>query len=251
MSVGRVFERAFSAIRCNPLVIVGLSVLFGAVPAMAVQYVITQIPSYAFVITVGSLVLPGFVALFLVQWFFSLAIGVLVLGALTRPVLAAHEGRRARIGEALAALGATLFPLIVLGMLTGIATVIASTLLIVPGIIVYLLWAVAAPALADERDGVFLALSRSQELTEGARWKTLAVVLILVAISMVLTLLTGLLAVLVRSLLFGPNFEIWRLGLLGLLSTVVNVIWGTVQASLFVELRQWKEGGPNLGEVFA
>jgi hypothetical protein len=251
MSVGRVFERAFAAIRCNPLMIVGLSVLCGALPAVGVQYVISQIPSYAFVMTVGSFVLPGFFALFLVQWFFSLAIGALVLGALTRPVIAADAGRKAGVGETFAALGSSLIPLIVLGVLTGIATVIASTLLIVPGIIVFLLWVVAAPALVDEREGVFLALSRSQELTEGARWKTFAIVLILIAVSIVLMFLTGLFAVLLRSLMFGPNFELWRLGLLGLLSTMANVIWGTVQVALFVELREWKEGGPNLGDVFA
>jgi hypothetical protein len=37
------------------------------------------------------------------------------------------------------------------------------------------------------------------------------------------------------------------------LGTVFNTLWGTIQPSLYVELRQWKEGGSleNLQEVFA
>ena len=37
------------------------------------------------------------------------------------------------------------------------------------------------------------------------------------------------------------------------ISTLTNVFWGTVQASTYVELRQWKEGGSTeqLAEVFA
>lgn len=251
MSVGRVFERAFLAIRHNLLATLGLTVLLGAIPAVAIQYVLSQVPSYALVMTVGSLVLPGFFALFLVQWFFGLVIGVLVQGALTRPVVAEQEGRKARLGEALAVASSRLFPLIPLGLLTGIVVIIGSTLLIVPGIIVYVLWSVAAPALADEREGLFMALSRSQELTEGARWKSFAIILILVAFSAVASILMSVLFLMLRGLLAEASFETWRLILLGFLSIVVNIVWGAVQASLFVELREWKEGGADLGEVFA
>jgi hypothetical protein len=35
--------------------------------------------------------------------------------------------------------------------------------------------------------------------------------------------------------------------------TLFNMIWGTVQPSLYIELRQWKEGGSieNLEQIFA
>ena len=35
--------------------------------------------------------------------------------------------------------------------------------------------------------------------------------------------------------------------------TIVNMMWGTVQPSLYIELRQWKEGGSieNLEQIFA
>jgi hypothetical protein len=35
--------------------------------------------------------------------------------------------------------------------------------------------------------------------------------------------------------------------------TIFNMLWGTVQPSLYVELRQWKEGdsADNLAQVFA
>ncbi|MEP7130521.1 MAG: hypothetical protein ABI770_05270 [Sphingomicrobium sp.] len=38
-----------------------------------------------------------------------------------------------------------------------------------------------------------------------------------------------------------------------IIGTLCNALWGTIQSSLYVELRQWKEGGSldNLEEVFA
>jgi hypothetical protein len=37
-----------------------------------------------------------------------------------------------------------------------------------------------------------------------------------------------------------------------LVGTIFNALWGTIQPSLYVELRQWKEGGSlqDLEEVF-
>jgi hypothetical protein len=38
-----------------------------------------------------------------------------------------------------------------------------------------------------------------------------------------------------------------------LVGTIFNTLWGTIQPSLYVELRQWKEGDrmENLEQVFA
>jgi hypothetical protein len=253
MSVGRVFERAFSTIRRDPLMTVGMAALFGAAPAVAVQYLFMQIPSYALVMTVAGYALPGAIALALARWFVSLVTGTIVQGAMTRPVVAQSEGRKASVGESLAAAGSALLPLFLLGVLTGIAVIIGTTLVIVPGMVIYLFWSVAAPALAEEREGVFLALNRSQELTEGARWKIVAVLLVLLAMSMTLAIASGFASLLMFRMSFSENFTLWRLAMDGVVSLLVNLAYGTVQASLYVELRDWKEGASveSLGQVFA
>jgi hypothetical protein len=160
---------------------------------------------------------------------------------MTRPALAASEGRKASLGETLAAALGVLVPLFLMGIVLGVSVIIGTTLLIVPGVIVYLLWAVAPAAEAAERDGVFLALSRSQELSEGARWKVFAITLILFGISIVSALLAGLL-IFLRPWPAGTGMPL-NIIVRGALGAIVNVIWGAVQASLYVELREWKEGG--------
>jgi len=269
VSVGRVFDRAFRTMRHQPLATFVMILLFNAAPVAAGQYVIGLMPWFAMVMTIGSFALPGFFAAALGRWFLGLGVGTLSQGAMTRPVIAEEEGRKARVGESLAAAARPLLSLLLIGALLGVAVIIGTTLLIVPGTIVYLLWSVAASAQADERDGVFLSLSRSQELTEGARWKVFAVMLILLGISIIVGIAMGLLMMLLLRLapidgspgiLDGavpyfavPYAAILLLAIRTLSATLLNLIWGTVQASLYVELKEWKEGGSveNLEQVFA
>src|SRR3546814_14393610 len=55
------------------------------------------------------------------------------------------------------------------------------------------MWAVVAPALVEERTGVFGAFGRSRELTKGARWKVFGLELILLVAMWIVTLVFGLL----------------------------------------------------------
>lgn len=261
VSVGRVFERAFRTIRHQPLAMLVIVLLFTAAPVAAAQYLLDRIPWVVMVMTIGSFALPGFVAAALARWFAGLVIGTITQGAMTPPVIAEQEGRKAGLGESLGAAARALLPLLLIGALLGVSVIVGTTLLIVPGVIVYLLWSVAASAQADERDGVFLSLSRSQELTEGARWKVFAIMLILMVISIVAGIaMAALRLVLLRMELAGSaglndltGYMMITLAIQTLAATLLNLVWGAVQASLYVELKEWKEGGSveNLEHVFA
>jgi len=261
VSVGRVFDRAFRAIRHQPLAMLVIVLLFTAAPIAGGQYLIGLLPWFAMVMTIGSFAVPGFFAAALARWFLGLVVGTVSQGAMTRPVIAEEEGRKASIGESLAAAGSALFPLFLMGALVGVAVMIGTTLLIVPGVIVYLLWSVAASAQADERDGVFLSLSRSQELTEGARWKVFAILLILLGTSILVGIaMTVVRLVLLRMELVGSvnindlnGYMMVTLAIQTVAAAVLNLVWGSVQASLYVELKEWKEGGSveSLEQVFA
>src|SRR3546814_19979116 len=57
----------------------------------------------------------------------------------------------------------------------------------------FCMWAVVAPALVEERTGVFGAFGRRRELTKGARWKVFGLELILLVAMWIVTLVFGLL----------------------------------------------------------
>jgi uncharacterized membrane protein len=73
-------------------------------------------------------------------------------------------------------------PLIGLGILHSLAVAVGFMLLIVPGVMLYMMWSVAAPALVAERNSVFAAFGRSRFLTRGARWKIFALQLVIIVI---------------------------------------------------------------------
>jgi hypothetical protein len=244
VAVGRVFDRAFSTVRHHPLATLAIAVLFTGLPGTAADYFLSRFPWAFAVMTVGSFRLPGAFALAIAQWSVALLFGVVAQGALTRPAMAQSEGRKAPLGEVFGAGLRVLLPLMILGAIFAVTVIIGTSLLIVPGVLIYVFWAVAPSAEAHERDGVFLALSRSQELSEGARWKVLGVLLVLLAIHLLFALLTGLFMFLMPQMGWaGPNTAIVDLVLGGSVGAIDNVIWGAVLASLYVELVQWKEGG--------
>lgn len=254
MSVGRVFDRAFATIRHKPLIILGLGLLFAALPVAGLELLGSRVAWGAVVLTVGSLALPGFFARFILNWFAGLVIGTIVQGAMTLPVVAEHEGRKVGFGESFGAAFHTLIPLTLMGAMIGVSVIVGTTLLIVPGIFIYLFWSLAPSAEVDEREGLFLSLSRSQELGEGARWKMFAIVLILLAITLLFVFITAwAVFALMMGNWTGYESQTARFVLRTALGAIVDIIWGTVLASLYVELKQWKEGGSaeNLEQVFA
>jgi uncharacterized membrane protein len=131
-------------------------------------------------------------------------------------------------------------------------------LLIVPGIMLYIRWSVAAPALVEERIGVFDALGRSSDLTDGARWKIFGLELVaLVGYWM----FSGAVAAILFSMYGGmegmrataaTGFPLTYYAISAVSSTITSAVWGVIQTALYVELRNWKDGPPTdaLAEVF-
>jgi uncharacterized membrane protein len=255
MSIGRVFQRAFSAITLNPVVVLGLALCVGALPALLMTYLFVQsgmtmtpgvAPSAAsFNRLLGATFISSIV---------SLVIAALVQGALTRATVSANEGKRATFGESLSTAIRVVLPLIGLSILFAIGIGIGFILLLVPGIILLLMWSVAVPALVIERQGVFAAFGRSAQLTKGAKWKILGLFLVMAVCYWLLSIVVGL----VGLGMYGPATAATGMttgNLIGgiLVGTIFNALWGTIQPSLYVELRQWKEGDSigNLEQVFA
>jgi hypothetical protein len=252
MSITRVFQRAFQAISLNPVVILSLALVVGAVPSLLMTALISRagIGSQASIqISFGAIIGAGFIS-----GLVGLVVSALVQAAITRATVTAIEGRTATFGESLSTALRVLLPLIGLSILLAIGIMIGFVLLIVPGIILLLVWAVAVPSLVIERGGVFAAFARSAELTRGARWKILGLLLLLGVAYWLLSRVAGIVGLGLYSPTAGSNgFTIANIIGGMVVGTLFNMIWGTVQPSLYIELRQWKEGGSieNLEQIFA
>src|SRR4029077_1433920 len=133
-------------------------------PAAAVVFVCTGI--------LTALLIAAAPALALLAIVISLVATTLFTGMIVQLVADLQDGRRdASVGELLRAAVPVIGQLILVGIVAGVAIVVAFVLLIVPGLILITLWSVAAPVVVLERPGVFAALGRSRELVRGNGWE--------------------------------------------------------------------------------
>ena len=179
--VGDVIAHSFSILFRNIVPFGVLSAIVLSPSFLMTVYVGDPLDSLAAGIEMGDrAVLEGLSSILTVV--LSLAVtGALVYGA-SRDL----SGHKVGIGECLGRGLATLLPVLGVLILASLGVGIASLLLIVPGIILYVMWWVALPVAVIERPGVIASLKRSAELTKGKRWSVFGVLLITVLISMVL-----------------------------------------------------------------
>lgn len=243
VSIGRVFSRAFSTVGSNPITMFGIAFLFGAVPNLAVTYAQHRL-RVPFELQFG---VPAAIILWLASLLLAVLFGVLTQGALVRATIAHSEGRRASIGESITAGLSAIVPLFLLGLFIGLGLTLGFILLIIPSLFLYVLWSVAAPALVEERQGVFAALESSGFLTKGARWKVLGLELVVllivwgaaIALVMITFAIYGLQGFAAAS---REGMPLWYMVGAGVIQTLSAAIWGAIQTSLYVELRNWKDG---------
>lgn len=251
-TLGNVFSRGFGIMSGAAAAVFGISFLFAAVP-QAIWSVV--FPTFLQGAGQGSLGLT--MVVMAVGILILVTCGLLTQGALVRAALNHAEGRPTSIGDALGTGFAMILPLLGLGILMTIGLSIGMLLLVVPGIILFLMWSVAAPALIDESTGIIGALGRSRELTKGFRWKIFGFFLVLVAIVWVTIIVFGLALFASGSAGMyadGPAMPSTSAIIFGLaVNTLLAGAWSSMTNALFIELRNAKEGlaPDNLAEVFA
>jgi hypothetical protein len=239
IDLGAVIQRGFSVIGRNAPAYLVIAFLLTGVPTF-----ITQYGSFAAIEGASG----SAVALTAVMGFISLFTGFLLQATVVRSAILDLSGRPADVtGSLMAALG-LLLPMIGLAIVSFVAIGLASMLLIVPGIMLYVAWIVATPVLVEERPGVFASLNRSLELTRGSRWGIFGL-LLLFAIAWIIV--AGVLSI------FAPENGYENPLLSGavqaLISTLMGLVGAAMLASLYVELRTVKEGATtdSLAAIFA
>jgi len=113
-------------------------------------------------------------------------------GMVVQLVADIQDGRRdASVGDLFRSVTPVLLPLIMAGLLAGLAIGIGLILLIVPGLFLLTIWSVLSPVIVLERPGIFPAFGRSRDLVRGNGWQVLAVIvvffLVLLVVNAVLT----------------------------------------------------------------
>lgn len=254
VSIGRVFSRAFGTIGANPVTTLGIGFLFGALPSLLAAYAIQNVRAESFAV-LGPAATIGIGAFSLLL---TILLGIIAQGVLVRATVAFSEGRKASLGESVMAGLAVALPLFLLGVLSAIGLAFGFLLLIVPGVILYMMWSVAAPSLVEERLGPIEAFGRSRYLTSGARWKIFGLMLVVLVVywivSGIVAALTiasyGGIAEVAASAANGPSLG--QLIVNGIVATIYSAVSGVIQPSLYVELRDWKDGPQTeaLAEIF-
>lgn len=244
VSIGRVFSRAFGTIGSNPVATLGIAFLFGALPSLLIAYVVQTEGTDAFAALGGA----AAIALAIFSVVVAIMLAMITQGALVRATTAYSEGRKASLGESAMAGLSVVVPLFVLGLVSAFGIGLGILLLIVPGIIFYVMWSVAAPALVEERLGALEAISRSADLTSGARWKVFGLTLVVVVLYWIFSALVVMLGAMWYGGLnnFVQNSDggmpIGYFVVNAIAGTVTSAVWGVIQTSLYVELRDWKDG---------
>jgi hypothetical protein len=249
VSIGRVFSRGFGAIGAHPVATFGLGFV-GALPGL--------ILSVGFAKLLPQMSVARLLAMAFGVASLSMAFTAIVEGALVFTILAHSEGRRADIVDTLPPAMSRLVPLMLLGLLIGAGYMLGLFVLIIPGVMLYVIWWVAAPAFVVERLGVIAALGRSVELTSGARWHVFGVQLVLGIASWVVGLMlrgAGIASAggLATGGALSPNGgSLIGLALFAGMQAIGLTIYAAMHASMYLELREWKEGPATdaLAEIF-
>ena len=178
-SVGDVLARSWNIFIGNIVFFLSVTLLIYLVIGIGIGVIV----GLAFLLGVGGGVewLIGigiFVAAIVVVLLFvalnTVGEAVLLLGAFQR-----LRGEPLRVNQALQRAFARFFPLLGLGILAGLAVMVGFVLVIVPGVILLVMWAVAVPACIVEGLGPIESKSRSSALTKGHRWKVFGLLLVL------------------------------------------------------------------------
>lgn len=193
-------------------------------------------------------ILPPNWALFFAAWSISTVVGAFVHAAMLHIVLSDRQGAQFTLGDALATGARLMLPMIGVAFLLFLGATAGAILLVVPGIIIFLMWSVAFPALVAQGGGVFDALRASRRLTKGSRWKLLALWVIMIGPMLVVQM--GITSAI------GSDSEIARWSAVAVetaLSLPFGMVYVCVTASAYLELCRLKDGVnvDQLAEVFA
>lgn len=170
----------------------------------------------------------------------TIASGVLVTGATVHVVSEAYLGRTTALGDAIRFGGSRFGTVFGSNLISGVLTLLATLLLIIPGIVVACGFSVSAPAAAFESGSSSDAVRHSWELTKGFRWKALGLWVVTVGMFLVVYLAVGVVGGWVGALIDATDTLLVVLG--ACVSLLIYPVIACVFTLFYYDLRIRKEG---------
>lgn len=227
-NVGSVLSRAFSTLFKNPVVFFGLA-LIAVAPSIIIQ------------ILMGENAAAGIIARIV-----GMILGCVVQGATAYGVYCVLRERTATVGDSVSRGMARIAPLVGTAVLAGIGIGIASLFLVIPGVVMMCIWAVAIPACVIEGLGPNESLRRSGALTLGYRLPIFVLMLITSIASIVVVFGVG-------AIVGGATGSV----AVGAIAAAIGLIAiqafsSVMSAVIYYDLRMLKEGVglDNLAKIF-
>lgn len=224
LSIGQVIRRTIDVLQRNWRALLRPALLYLYLPGAVVG--VLQVSAAG---NPGAEAATGLLALL------ALIPYVMLQGGLYRLTIADLRAEAVSTEEALAEGRQRVWALIGLVLLSGLAIGVGLVLLIIPGVLLALAWAVVGPALIVERRGIMESFGRSAWLTRRTRLQILGLGLVFVLLELLGALAFGLV-----SLPFPPVLSaalIWPA-----YSSACIAIASVGVGVLFEELRTLKEG---------
>lgn len=233
---GRVVGQTFGLIGRNFVLFLIMALVFVGAPQFGVLY--AQMMSFS---TDPSLV-PAISGLGVL---INLVTQFILQGALTRAAVDDLSGAGVKFGAAIGDGLRFFFPLLLVAILVTLGTFAGLVFLVVPGLMLAVRWAVAAPVVVVEKVGPTSSMGRSADLSRNHRWSIFGLFLLYLVFAYAVQIILGV----VMSALganpmsytldgVGIGFAVASAAIAALISLVSTV--GT--ASLYFELRRVKEG---------
>lgn len=264
MDIGRVLQRGFAGIGDNAAGFFLLAVLFAGIPSALLQFLQRSLSER---VDAPRIMFNGtFVGLYALGFMATLLCAYILQAAVVRSMADAEAGRPVDIARSLTGALSRIVPLLGLLVVTAVASILVVVVAVIPVALVaianwtilsvvigalvmipslltlYIFWSVSVAALVEEDAGVFGSLSRSAQLTRGARWRILGLMLIVAAAWAIVGFATGQLA----GSGANPNLVLVLDAIFAIVSGLINAV---MLASLYIELRTIREGGASEGLV--
>jgi hypothetical protein len=239
------FRRARTLMGAAAAVVIPLELLTAAV-LISIAPTGSDVPNGSFgvqrqVYTDRAAFLGGEAVLFLL----TIIGGSLVTAACVRAVSDIYLDRPASLGSSLR-YGARRLPAVLLmEILVWLGVFAGFLVLVIPAVTIYVAWSVALPALLLERHGPARALGRSSKLVQGRWWPTFAVLIVAFLMTIVISVILGLLLRAVASLPSQPSvlFAVIVTAATGAVTEIITKPFSAaVTTVLYYDLRVRKEG---------
>jgi glycerophosphoryl diester phosphodiesterase family protein len=196
MTVGELLDRTFFLYRSHVRLFLGIAALPNLITlAFQLSRVVIEPGSSGFL---SNLIwVPASLLVYLV----TIAVSQ---GATVIAVSQIQLGRDTSIADAFATIRPRIGELSMITLAMGIMIAVGFVLLLVPGIVLSMMWALTIPVAVLEARGLRASLARSSELTRGHRWRVFLIYVLIIVLVYIVSLLVQGPLVVALTILSGP-----------------------------------------------